>query len=339
MADQAVGRRSILQWQQARVLALLVVAGLLLVYGIYRVGAVFDVFASRYEITTLVPSALGLREGAQVTLAGQRIGQVKRIEHIPVAEKRGDAHLRIIIAIAEEVKDQIRRDSRAFLRTQGLMGDKFIDIMPGTSGFAILQPGDTIIAGESLDLDQFMMQASGALERATGIVENLQEITGGITRGEGTMGQLLHDEQLYVSLTATTTELQRTLAELNRADGTFGRLLRDPALYQRLNGAVARVDSIGAMVLSSNGTLGRLLREDTVYRSVIGMLGRADSAVAGISGMVDRMTTGEGSMQKMLTDPRLYDELLRAITDVQTLLNDIRLNPAKYKPAIRVDVF
>ena len=41
----------------------------------------------------------------------------------------------------------------------------------------------------------------------------------------------------------------------------------------------------------------------------------------------------------MMTDPELYDQFLRAVVDVQTLINDIRLNPSKYKPNITVDVF
>ena len=55
--------------------------------------------------------------------------------------------------------------------------------------------------------------------------------------------------------------------------------------------------------------------------------------------MVNQLTTGDGTIQRMMTDPELYDQFLRAVTDVQTLINDIRLNPAKYKPNITVDVF
>ncbi|MEX0907253.1 MAG: MlaD family protein [Gemmatimonadota bacterium] len=331
--------RSTFEWRQFRVVALIVVAGLLLAYGIFRVGAVFDVFASRYELTTLVPSALGLREGAPVTLAGQRIGQVTAIEHIPVARKVGGNNLRIVVAVSEEVSDQIRTDSRAFLRTQGLLGDKFVDIVPGTAGAAVLQPGDTLDAGKSLDLDEFIVQASNALEQATGIVTNLQGITGGLTRGEGTAGQLLLDDELYVNMNATTAELRRTLGEINRADGTFGRLIRDPQLYDQLHSAIARVDSLGGMIMYGNGSMSMLLRDDSLYRSVLGTLGTADSAVTDLAGFMARMTAGDGTIQKLMTDPELYDQFLRSVIDLQTMINDIRLNPEKYKPNIDVQVF
>lgn len=326
-------------WKSFRILTLIAVSILLLLYGMYRVGKVFDVFASRYELTTLVPSALGLREGAPVTLAGQRIGQVSAIEHIPVARKVGGNNLRVVLAVSEEVRDQIRADSRAFLRTQGLLGDKFVDIEPGSAGARVLQAGDTLATGESLDLDQFIMQASNALDEATGIVVNLQDLTGGLVRGEGTFGQLLTDDQLYANINATSIELRRTLAEINRADGTFGRLIRDPTLYDRLHGAVARVDSLGAMIMYGNGSMSMLLRDDALYQSVLGTLGRADTAVTGLAGFMDRMTTGDGAIQKLMTDPELYDEFLRAVIDLQTMINDIRLNPDKYKPNIKVDIF
>jgi phospholipid/cholesterol/gamma-HCH transport system substrate-binding protein len=326
-------------WRQVRVGALIAVSLLLLAYATYRVGATLDLFARRYEIVTLVPSGLGLREGAPVTLAGQRIGQVSRIEFIPVQEKAGEENLRVVLALAQNVRDQVRTDSRAYLRTQGLLGDKFVDISPGTPGGRVLSPGDTIMAGRSLDLDEVMLQAADALEQTTLIVGDLQRITGGLVRGDGTMGRLLHDDALYVTLAGSTTELRRTLNEINRADGTFGRLIRDPALYQQLNRAVARVDSLGGAILHGDGTFGMLLRDDIIYQRILAAVDTAGGAVTGLGAFIRQMTQGEGAMQRLMTDPALYEEFLRAVIDVQTLINDIRLNPGKYKPNILVDIF
>lgn len=332
-------QRRVFEWRQARVAGLVVVGLLLLVYAVVRVGAIFDVFADRYELVTLVPSALGLREGAPVTLAGQRIGQVSAIEFIPLREKRGEHHLRVRIAISEEARDQVRADSRAFLRTQGLLGDKFIDIQPGSVTAQVLSSGDTLVAASTVDMDQVMTQAAGALELATTIVTDLRAIAGGLARGEGTMGRFLADEQLYERMVSATGELQLTLAQVNRTDGTFGRLLRDPDLYLSIQGAVGRVDSIGALVLAGEGSMGRLLQDDQLFRSLASTTARADSAMGGLAALVGRMQTGEGSLQKLLADPELYDQFLKAVVDLQSLLSDVRESPDKYKPNIHVKVF
>jgi phospholipid/cholesterol/gamma-HCH transport system substrate-binding protein len=327
------------EWRQVRVFGLILAAGLLLGYAVYRVGLVLDVFARRYEIVTLVPSALGLREGAPVTLAGQRIGQVQRIEFIPVRQKVGDNNLRVVLAITHEVQEQVRVDSRAFLRTAGLLGDRFVDISPGSPGMQVLQPGDTIAAARTVDMDEMIAQAAEALDMAMGVVANLQELTGGLVRGEGTVGRLLQDDQLYVAVTGTAAELRRTLAEVNRADGTFGRLIRDPALYHQLHGAIARVDSLGMLILHGEGTVGRLLHTDELHRSLLATVGGADAAITDVGAFLRRMTEGDGTIQRLMSDPALYDEFLRAVVDAQTLINDIRLNPGKYKPNIMVDIF
>jgi phospholipid/cholesterol/gamma-HCH transport system substrate-binding protein len=332
-------RRRKLEWRHARVGGLLIVGLLLLMFAVYQVGKIFDVFASRYELRALVPSALGVREGAPVTLAGQRIGQVERIEFIPIDRKRGEDNLALTLAINEDVRDQIRRDSRAFFRTQGLLGDKYVDIEPGSAGAAILQPGDTLPVGESVDMEQFMTMAAQAIDQAQLIVTDLRDVTQGLTTGRGTIGQLLTDEVLYARMVTATSELENTLAQLNNADGTFGRLLNDPTLYNRLSGAAARVDSLGALIVEGDGTFARLLRDDSIYNALTSMATNADSAVLAFSGVVQRMSAGEGSLQKLMTDPQLYDEFLKAVIDLQALVNGIRENPEAFKPEVRVKIF
>ena len=103
----ATVQRKTFEWRQVRVAALLVAGLALLIFAIYRVGKIFDVFADRYTIVTLLPNVAGLREGALVSLAGQRIGKVEDIEFIPLREKRGDNHLLLKLEVGEAVRDQM----------------------------------------------------------------------------------------------------------------------------------------------------------------------------------------------------------------------------------------
>jgi len=122
-------------------------------------------------------------------------------------------------------------------------------------------------------------------------------------------------------------------------EGTLGRLIRDPALYDQLDRAIARVDSVGALLLHGGGTFGQLLRSDSLYRGLLATVGRADTMLMGLSGLVQGVDGQQGSLGRLLTDPALYDEMLRAVLDLQRLINDIRMNPRRYRPEVNVDVF
>jgi phospholipid/cholesterol/gamma-HCH transport system substrate-binding protein len=339
MAEAESLHRTSFEWRQVRVALTIVIGGLILLYGAYRIGEVLDVFAKRYELVTLAPSVLGLREGAPVTLAGQQIGQVKTIEFIPIGKKRGANNLRIVIAVSFKVKDQIRADSKAYFRTQGLLGDKFVDIEPGSVHAAILQANDTIPMGKSVDMDLFLTQASDMMDQTMTIVGDVRTLTRGLASGKGTIGRFLNDDELYAHMVGATAGLQTTLATINNSDGTFGRMLRDPAMYQRMTSVAARLDSVGSLILYGNGSMSRILRSDSLYRNLASATSRADSMMITMSTMLEKMANGNGTIQKMMTDPALYDAFLKAVTDMQTLINDVRIEPGKYKPNIDVHVF
>lgn len=324
-------------WGRVRVAALAIVALALLAFAVYKAGQIFDVFADRYELITLLPNASGLREGGAVAVGGQRVGTIEKIEFIPLEEQHGGNHLRLRLSLAEEVREQVRADSRGMVRLQGFLGDKFFDITPGTPEAPILSPGDTLISETPIDLDVVLSRAAGMIDEAEALIVNLQEITGSIAQGEGALGRLMTDEVLYERVVLTTTELARTLHSANEGGGTIGRLLQDPTLYNRLNGALASLDTLTEAMSQGEGTLGRLVQSDSLYNALTGTATRADSLLAQFEVLAESMHGGEGSIARMVNDPQLYDELLKSVVDLQNLLLDIREHPERYTP--RVDIF
>lgn len=325
--------------RHVRVALLLVLALALLIYGVWQVGRLFDVFASRYSLITLVETSGGLIEGAPVTLAGQRIGQVDEIRFIPVEERVGGANISIRLSVNQSVREQIREDSEASLRTQGLLGDRFVDILPGSPAYAVLDPGDTLPSTPPLDYEDVLQTAAGTLEEVRTVVGDLQVMTRGLATGEGTIGALLADDRLYERMTVAATELAALLNTVNRSDGTIARLIRDPAMYDQLNSTLGRLDSLTAAIVAGQGTLGRLVSDDSLYMGLLGTVGRADSAVLGLQGFVAGVSEGDGSLGRLLEDPALYDELLRTVVDLQNLIRDIRDDPRRFRPEVQVDVF
>lgn len=322
--------------RQTRVGAVLIVGILILMYGVYEVGRLFDVFADRYALVTLVENSGGLTTGAPVTLAGQRVGQVDEIRFIPVAERAGEATVRIRLSLNRSVRDQIRADSRAMLRTQGLLGDRLVEISPGSAAAPMLEPGDTIPSVAALDYEDVLFATATTLEHLQNVIVDLQLLTGSLARGEGTIGALLADDRLYERMTVATTELAGLLRTVNGSDGTLSRLIRDPGLYDRMDVALVRLDSLAGAILDGDGTLGRLVRDDSLYAGLVAVTVRADSAVAGLGTFVQEMNRADGSLARLLDDPELYDQLLRTVVDLQTLVAQIRENPEALSPRIRV---
>ncbi|HEX7117372.1 MAG TPA: MlaD family protein [Longimicrobiales bacterium] len=326
-----------LEWSQVRVGAFLIVALAILAYAVYRVGDLFDVFADRYTIVTLVSRADGLLEGAPVTLAGQRVGQVEAIEFLPVDTR--PENLSIQLSINDDIREHVRADSYAQVRTQGLLGDRYVDIAPGSPAQPIVEPWDTIRGVDPVDTEELLAAANTTLIEMQALVADLRSITRSLLDGQGTLGRLLVDDALYLQMTGAASQLEALIVDINTSDGTIARLIRDPLLYQQLVGAVARVDTLTGLALSGQGTLGRLLRDDTVYEGLLGVIGRADTTIAGFGGALRALTAGDGTLQRLLRDPALYDQLLKAVIDLQILIADIRQDPSRIRPEINVDIF
>lgn len=323
-------RSTFITWDQLKVGLIIVVAMAVLTIAIFQLGQAANLFTRRYELVAFLPSASGLRVGGSVTVAGQLAGTVKAIDFLP-PDADTTRNLKVIVQIDQNLSEQVREDSKGKLRTLGLLGDKMFDISPGTPKFSKLVPGDTIPMGVSLDYESVISQASGAVGDMVQLTHDLKEISGGIVRGEGTMGQLITNRTLYDELTGTLTRTNALMARLQNPNGTVGRMLDDPALYQNLTSMVTSVDSLVRQMHNENGTVGRLLRDDSLYTKFLGIATGADS-------LMKLMTRGDGFAAKMLSDQKLYDNLNKAVTDLNEILADVRRNPKKYMKGI-VKVF
>ena len=315
-------RAQTITWEQLKVGAIIAAALAILMIAIFRLGEAANLFATRYELVTFLESANGLREGGAVTVAGQVAGSIQRIDFLP-PDADTTRNLRVTIEIAEALQEQIREDSRARLRTLGLLGDRILDLSPGTPRYAVLQPGDTVPLSASLDYEAVIARASGAVGDMVELTRDLRNLTGGMVRGEGTMGQLLTTRTLYDRLSSTLTRMDDLLERVATSNGTVGRLLDDPTLYERVTDVTASLDSMLRQVNSGDGTLGKLIQDDTLYTRLVGIATGADSLLA-------LAAHGDGLAARLLRDQELYDKLTKSVTDLNAILADVRANPRKY---------
>ena len=315
-------RATFISWEQLKVGGVILLALVILTVAVFKLGEAANLFSKRYTLVALLPSANGLRVGGSVTVAGQLAGTVSAIDFLtPDADT--SRNLRVEVEIDQALQQQVREDSRARIRTLGLLGDKIIDISPGTPRYAVLPPNDTVQVEPALDYETVLLQASGAVTDMVQLTRDLRGITGGMARGEGTVGQLLTNRSLYDELNGTLARTNALVTRLQSPNGSLGKLLDDPALYQNLNGMIGSVDSLVRQMGAQNGTFGKLLADDSLYTHLVGITSGADS-------LVKQLTRGQGFASKMLKDEVLYEQLTKTITDLNAILADVRKNPTKY---------
>jgi phospholipid/cholesterol/gamma-HCH transport system substrate-binding protein len=311
---------------------LIVIAIIILAFAAVRLGQAGTLFGKRFQRVCFVANASGLRLGGPVTVAGQLAGTIMDIQFLP-PDMDTTRNLKLLLEVDRKLSDQVRADSRAKIKTMGLLGDKVFDISVGTPRYRTLHEGDTLIIAPSIDYEAVVQQASGAINEVVGLTRDLKKVTGGITRGEGTLGQLVTNRQLYDQLNGTLARTSALMSRLENPRGTIGRLLDDPQLYYSLNRTVASADTIIRQITAGNGSVGKLMRDDTLYVHLVSVVSRADS-------LVGAMASGKGTMQKLFTDQQLYDMLLKTVTELNNVLVDVRRDPQRYtKQMIQVKLF
>lgn len=315
-------RATFITWEQLKVGGMILLALAILTVAVVKLGEAANLFSKRYKLVVLLPSANGLRVGGTVTVAGQLAGTVASIDFLP-PDADTTRNLKVIVEVDQALQQQVREDSRARLRTLGLLGDKIVDISPGTPRYAVLPPNDTLQVEPALDYEAVLIQASGAVNDMVQLTRDLKGITGGMARGEGTVGQLLTNRSLYDELNGTLARTNALVTRLQAPNGSFAKLLDDPTLYQNLNGMIGSVDSLVRQMRSENGTLGKLLTDDTLYTHLVAITAGADS-------LVKQVTRGNGFAAKLVNDQQLYEQLTKTITDLNAILADVRQNPRKY---------
>jgi phospholipid/cholesterol/gamma-HCH transport system substrate-binding protein len=286
-------------------------------------------FSKRYELQAYLKEAGGLRVGGSVMVAGQLAGTIKEIQLLPV-DMDTTRNVRLVVGIDQKLQEQVRGDSRARVKTLGLLGDKIIDISPGTPKTSPLRDGDTLRVSEALDYEQVLTKAASAVDDVVGLAHDMRSLTRSLVSGKGTIGQLLTNPALYNQLEGTLGRTNALLARVQNSNGTLSRFLDDPRLYEEMVAAVGGVDSMLVSMRSRNSTLGRLISDSTMYSQAVSTMQSFTAIAANADTLVKNMAAGRGLLGKALTDDKLYTSLQKLIDDFSALVADIRKDPRRY---------
>jgi phospholipid/cholesterol/gamma-HCH transport system substrate-binding protein len=260
------------------------IAIIIFVAGIFTLGGQQKKFVKSFRLTAVFDDIAGLQTGNNVWFSGVKIGTVRRINFY------GDSQVEIIMNVEDKVKDYIRKDSKATISSDGLIGNKIILIYGGSTQAPPVEDGDRLVSVMALDTDKMMETLQENNKNLVTITENLKVLTGKIAQGEGIVGAAMTDsllaenfKSILLNLDRASVNSNRTLIELNKfasglnQEGTlFYDLTHDKEMYQSLQVSVnelqataenaktltENLNEVSSKLNDKNNTAGMILNDE-----------------------------------------------------------------------------
>jgi len=284
-------------------LGLFILVGTILFIAIfYVIGSSSKLFSKTLTIHTSFRSVSGLRSGNHVRFSGIIIGTVGDLKIVT------DTSVHVDMFIDRKMVKFVRKDSKAEIKPEALIGDKMLVIHSGTAEQDHVSEGDFLEANESTNFEAVFHEISKELHKVNVIITNLAEVTDRINEGEGNFGRLLNDSSLAINLDKTThnfavitNNLKELTGQLKNPNSDIGRLIYRKDITNQIDSILLKVDNIAVNTEEATKDLAKTTSE--------------------LSKTAEAINSGNGAINKILYDSTFADTIGYTIDNLnQTLI-------------------
>jgi len=316
---------------RSRVGVIVFAALLLFVVMVVVIGGKTGFFLARASYFARFPNSQGLAGGNQVRLAGVTVGAVQEVEF---PEKPGE-DLTVRFDIERRYRHLVRTDSRVEIKTIGLLGDKYLEVTPGSPDKPLLEPGTEIAAVRGSELDKILAGSGDLFENVNSVAKSLKTILGRVEKGEGFVGEITsgtpEGKELSRSLRQTIAATNALLADVRAGKGLLGRLVADEKLADSvaadLEGSVASLRRIlGAVEKGAgqgDGLVPALLGDPEGKKRFFAMVDALKGAAEGLAGFSRELSTGNGLLPTLVKDEELARALKKDLARISSSLASV----------------
>lgn len=234
-----------------RVGIFVLVGTVLLIFSLYLIGAKQNLFGSTFVLKSQFKNVNGLMPGNNVRFTGIDVGTVKSVEII------NDSTVNVTMIIEDKVQAFIKKNSTAMVGTDGLMGNKLVNILTSNEPSASVEDGDFLISKNPLGTDDMMRTLNMTNENVRDITVDLKNIVSRLN-SPNTLWSILMDtivaenvKQAIVNIKVTgertaiiTGDLSRIVKHIKDGKGSVGALIADTSFAVRLNQSIVNIKLI-----------------------------------------------------------------------------------------------
>ena len=272
---------------------------------VYALGARARLFEARYTIHAEFTEVGGLVVGATVRLAGVQIGRVSAVTLPP----QPGGKVRVDLNIARRFSDRIRKNSIARIETQGLLGDRIIEITVGDASAPPAAPGEVLASRDPADFGRVIAAGAETARTVGALADALRETADQINKSK-----------MIEDAAKTVNKLGRVVDQVEHGRGWAHALLyEEPVALRRVNQLIATAQTVIERVEKGQGAAGVLSSPEGTASAK-----RFVAAMDRISTMVEQPEREPGLVPGLLFDPkyRVVLDDLRAVTHNLRVISD-----------------
>jgi len=320
------------------IVAAVILAGFVFVLGNFSLSSGFTLYVD-YDYSG------NLQPGAPVKVAGIKVGKIQDVAFLggqvdPVSGRR--VYVRVEAWIENRAKQSIRQDSEFFINTAGVLGEQYLEIVPGKNWTdAPIPAGSKVVGRNPPRTDLVLSRLYDVLDSLSEVLtedkDTIKKLLGNSASAVGSVDQLLRDNKeqvgkLIASTSGLAAEASTTLTKINAG--------LDPAMVRRtvsdadavLVSSKKAIDTVTpeavALMTDARRVTG-VITEDRVERAIAvadkaaGAVQKAGGLIDNVDGMVTDLRAGKGTAGALLAKDDVY-------VDLREMIRDLKRNPWKF---------
>jgi len=255
---------------QLKVGIFVLVSIVIFVYGVFTISGQEDLFQKEYTVKTYFDNSAGLLEGAYVRLSGVGVGSVSSIEF---SDDLSMGKVQVVMEVSERALARISEDSHVTIKTEGLLGAKFVEIVPGR-GESIGKARDGIVIKgyTSPEMQEIISQSEEFVVNLTTISRNLDRIVESFA-DETNPGNA---RNTLLTMQESFRTIAETMRVIEKQEGFLHTLIYDEEFAADMRSFSSNLSEISRMIKEGEGSLGALIVDPSVHDSLKGVLGEAE---------------------------------------------------------------
>ncbi len=279
----------------------------LLIVALYFIGNNRNMFGSNFKLYATFQNVNGLQTGNNVRYSGINVGTVEKIEII------NDTSVHVQMVIEDKLKNHVRKNSIASIGTDGLMGNKLVNIEPASAEAPLAMEGDEIPSIRSVNTEEMLRTLELTNQNIALVSADLKSITGSVQKSRGTLYKILMDTTIGEGMGKTLDNIQGVSKNLSSVAEEFSTLVSG--------------------IRSGKGTIGMLLKDTMLPNSLeqtVNNVKLSSQHIAELSekmnDLVQRIDRQKGSLSTLLNDTMMANNLKQSILNIRNGTDNFNQN-------------